>query len=82
MGSGFGILVQTRCLHVKGPVYVALFRPLSIAIAAVMGFIFLGDNFYIGRYVSVEYDQEKHITYLCTQCKYAWNLLRLYGYCT
>ncbi|XP_027076372.1 WAT1-related protein At5g40240-like [Coffea arabica] len=51
MGSGFGLLVHTRCLHVKGPVYVALFRPLSIAIAAVMGFIFLGDNFYIGSLI-------------------------------
>ncbi|CAA2982084.1 WAT1-related At5g40240-like [Olea europaea subsp. europaea] len=48
VGSGFGILVHTWGLHVKGPVYVALFRPLSIAIAAIMGVIFLGDNLYLG----------------------------------
>ncbi|XP_071914715.1 WAT1-related protein At5g40230 isoform X4 [Coffea arabica] len=48
MGSCFGVLVHTWGLHIKGPVYVALFKPLSIAIAAVMGFIFLGDDLYLG----------------------------------
>lgn len=48
IGSGFGVIVHTWGLHVKGPVYVALFRPLSIAIAAIMGVIFLGDNLYLG----------------------------------
>ncbi|KAL2523371.1 WAT1-related protein [Forsythia ovata] len=48
IGSAFGTLVHTWGLHVKGPVYVALFRPLSIAIAAIMGVIFLGDNLYLG----------------------------------
>lgn len=52
MGSSFGISVHTWGLHVKGPVYVALFRPLSIAIAAVMGVIFLGDALYLGRYMN------------------------------
>ncbi|XP_027177815.1 WAT1-related protein At5g40240-like [Coffea eugenioides] len=51
LNSGFGILVHTWGLHVKGPVYVALFRPLSIAIAAAMGFIFLGDNLYLGSLI-------------------------------
>ncbi|KAL2523370.1 WAT1-related protein [Forsythia ovata] len=51
MGSGFGILVHTWGLHVKGPVYVALFKPLSIAIAAFMGVIFLGDNLYLGSVI-------------------------------
>lgn len=32
----------------KGPVYVASFRPLSIVIAAVMGVIFLGESLYLG----------------------------------
>jgi drug/metabolite transporter (DMT)-like permease len=43
-----GIVVHTWGLRVKGPVYVASFRPLSIAIAAVMGVIFLGDCLYLG----------------------------------
>ncbi|KAM7508133.1 hypothetical protein LguiA_018586 [Lonicera macranthoides] len=51
VGSSFGISVHTWGLHVKGPVYVALFRPLSIAIAAVMGVIFLGDALYLGSVV-------------------------------
>ncbi|KAI8533745.1 hypothetical protein RHMOL_Rhmol10G0033300 [Rhododendron molle] len=43
-----GLVVHTWGLRLKGPVYVASFRPLSIAIAAVMGVIFLGDSLYLG----------------------------------
>ncbi|XP_058185535.1 WAT1-related protein At5g40230-like isoform X1 [Rhododendron vialii] len=43
-----GIVVHIWGLRVKGPVYVASFRPLSIAIAAVMGVIYLGDSLYLG----------------------------------
>ncbi|XP_010514523.1 PREDICTED: WAT1-related protein At3g28130 [Camelina sativa] len=35
----------------KGPVYLAIFRPLSILIAVIMGAIFLGDIFYLGSLV-------------------------------
>ncbi|KAG7626877.1 EamA domain [Arabidopsis thaliana x Arabidopsis arenosa] len=35
----------------KGPVYLAIFRPLSILIAVIMGAIFLGDSFYLGSLV-------------------------------
>lgn len=51
IGSGFGTVIHTWGLHVKGPVYVALFRPLSIAIAAILGVIFLGDNLYLGSII-------------------------------
>ncbi|XP_027075081.2 WAT1-related protein At5g40240-like isoform X3 [Coffea arabica] len=51
MGSGFGILIQTWGVHIKGPVYIASFMPLSIAIAAIMGFIFLGDDLYLGSVI-------------------------------
>jgi drug/metabolite transporter (DMT)-like permease len=37
----------------KGPVYLAIFRPLSILIAVIMGAIFLGDSFYLGRYMYI-----------------------------
>ncbi|PPS01500.1 hypothetical protein GOBAR_AA19152 [Gossypium barbadense] len=40
--------VQAWCIRRKGPVFVAMFKPLSIAIAAFLGFIFLGETLYIG----------------------------------
>lgn len=41
--------IHTWALHLRGPVYVAMFKPLSIAIAAAMGVIILGDTLYLGR---------------------------------
>ncbi|XP_040956960.1 WAT1-related protein At5g40230 isoform X3 [Gossypium hirsutum] len=43
--------VQAWCIRRKGPVFVASFKPLSIAIAAFLGFIFLGETLYIGSIV-------------------------------
>ncbi|KAM5581581.1 WAT1-related protein [Rosa sericea] len=40
--------VHTWTLRVKGPVYVTMFKPLSIAIAVVMGVTFLGDTLHLG----------------------------------
>jgi len=48
--SSFGTVAHTWGLHLKGPVYISIFRPLSIAIAAAMGVIFLGDALYLGGY--------------------------------
>ncbi|XP_030483785.2 WAT1-related protein At3g28050 [Cannabis sativa] len=48
-GSFLNNTVHTWALHLKGPVYVAMFKPLSIAIAAAMTFIFLGDSLHLGR---------------------------------
>lgn len=45
----FGVLAW--CIRRKGPVFVAMFKPLSIAIAAFLGFIFLGETVYIGSIV-------------------------------
>nr|GMD19562.1 WAT1-related protein At3g28050-like [Ipomoea batatas] len=39
------------CVRRKGPVFVALFHPLGIVIAAALGIIFLGDIFYVGSLV-------------------------------
>ncbi|KAL7609215.1 hypothetical protein Lser_V15G13158 [Lactuca serriola] len=36
------------CLKKKGPVFVAMFNPLSIVIASTMGVIFLGDSLHLG----------------------------------
>ena len=49
----FSSVVHTWGVRLKGPVYVAIFRPFSIAIAAVAGVIFLGDDLYVGRYIYI-----------------------------
>ncbi|XP_057463953.1 WAT1-related protein At5g40240-like isoform X2 [Actinidia eriantha] len=43
--------VQIWCLQEKGPVFVAMFSPLGIAIAVAMGVLFLGDHVYFGSVV-------------------------------
>lgn len=45
-GSSISILVHIWGQHLKGPVYISSFKPLSIAIAAASGVIFLGDDLY------------------------------------
>ncbi|KAL4568399.1 hypothetical protein LXL04_024010 [Taraxacum kok-saghyz] len=40
--------IVTWCLKKKGPVFVAMFSPLSIVIAITMGVTFLGDSLYLG----------------------------------
>ncbi|KAF8399293.1 hypothetical protein HHK36_015158 [Tetracentron sinense] len=38
-------------LRLKGPVYVAMFKPFTIVIAVVMGVMFLGDTLHLGSVV-------------------------------
>ncbi|XVE67975.1 hypothetical protein DITRI_Ditri09bG0031100 [Diplodiscus trichospermus] len=47
-GFSFSSVVHIWSVRLKGPVYVATFRPLSIVITAVMSFIFLGHELYLG----------------------------------
>ncbi|XVF60367.1 hypothetical protein PTKIN_Ptkin08bG0039500 [Pterospermum kingtungense] len=47
----FDSAVHIWGVRLKGPVYVASFRPLSIVIAAVMSAIFLGDDLYLGSVI-------------------------------
>ncbi|CAK9181142.1 unnamed protein product, partial [Ilex paraguariensis] len=47
----FATAMLTWSLRVKGAVYVALFAPMSIVTAAIMGVILLGDSLYIGSVV-------------------------------
>ncbi|KAK4603758.1 hypothetical protein RGQ29_012314 [Quercus rubra] len=49
-GSSISV-VLAWVLHLKGPVYVSIFKPLSIVIAAAMGVIFLGDALYLGSLI-------------------------------
>ncbi|XP_054804443.1 WAT1-related protein At4g15540-like [Prosopis cineraria] len=44
-------LIHMWGLHLKGPVYVSIFKPLSIAIAAAMSVIFLGDALHLGSVI-------------------------------
>ncbi|WVZ09065.1 hypothetical protein V8G54_022411 [Vigna mungo] len=49
--TGLSSLVHTWGIHLKGPVYVSIFKPLSIVVAAVSSDIFLGDALYFGTVV-------------------------------
>lgn len=50
-GSAFQVSVMFWCIRRKGPLFVAMFHPLGIVIAAALGIIFLGDTFYLGSLV-------------------------------
>ncbi|XP_062027480.1 WAT1-related protein At3g28050-like [Rosa rugosa] len=43
--------VQTWCIKKKGPVFVAMFKPLGIAIAALLSAIFLGEELHVGSLI-------------------------------
>ncbi|CAJ1782047.1 unnamed protein product [Sphenostylis stenocarpa] len=46
--TGLSSLVHTWGLHLKGPVYISIFKPLSIVVAAVCSVLFLGEALYFG----------------------------------
>ncbi|XP_039011695.1 WAT1-related protein At5g40240-like [Hibiscus syriacus] len=50
-GFSFNSCVHTWGVRLKGPVFVAIFRPTSIVIAAVMSGIFLGEAVYLGSVI-------------------------------
>nr|XP_023874329.1 WAT1-related protein At3g28050-like [Quercus suber] len=50
-GSFINNTVHAWALRVKGPLFVAMFKPLSIAIAVAMGVMFLSDTLYLGSLV-------------------------------
>ncbi|WCJ20930.1 nodulin MtN21 /EamA-like transporter family protein [Euphorbia peplus] len=47
-GSVFRIGIHTWCLEERGAVFVAMFKPLGIAIAQFLTFIFLGETLFLG----------------------------------
>ncbi|CAL0318371.1 unnamed protein product [Lupinus luteus] len=49
--TGLSSLVHTWGLHLKGPLYISIFKPLSIAIAATLSVVILGDALYLGTVV-------------------------------
>ncbi|EXC31165.1 Auxin-induced protein 5NG4 [Morus notabilis] len=50
-GNAVTYSLLTWCMHKKGPVFVVMFKPLEIAIAAFMSTIFLGDTLYTGSVI-------------------------------
>ncbi|XP_044502199.1 WAT1-related protein At4g15540-like isoform X2 [Mangifera indica] len=50
-GSVFRIAVHTWCLRKKGPIYVAMFKPLGMAAAVVLTVIFLGSTLFLGSVI-------------------------------
>uniref|UniRef100_A0A0D3C039 WAT1-related protein n=1 Tax=Brassica oleracea var. oleracea TaxID=109376 RepID=A0A0D3C039_BRAOL len=67
--SVFSVLTHTWGLHLKGPVYVSLFRPLSIAIAVAMGAIFLSDALHLGRLL----DELTNLDAACASYRFTGN---------
>ncbi|XP_050380027.1 WAT1-related protein At5g40240-like [Argentina anserina] len=49
--SALSTVVKTWSLNLKGPVYVSIFKPLSIVIAAASSVIFLGDDLFLGSVI-------------------------------
>ncbi|CAL5379172.1 unnamed protein product [Camellia sinensis] len=51
----FGIVLRynivTWCLYEKGPLYVAMFKPLGMVIAVIAGIVFLNDKLHLGSLI-------------------------------
>nr|GEV32739.1 WAT1-related protein At3g28050-like [Tanacetum cinerariifolium] len=50
-GTAIRSSVITWCLCKKGPVYVSMFKPISMVMAVIMGIMFLGDVLHIGSVI-------------------------------
>ncbi|XP_047339643.1 WAT1-related protein At5g40210-like [Impatiens glandulifera] len=51
VGSATQVSISMWCIHQRGPVFVAMFHPLGIIIAAMVDIIFLGDTIYTGSMI-------------------------------
>ncbi|PON75976.1 Plant-drug/metabolite exporter [Trema orientale] len=50
-GQVFIITMHTCCLPSKGPLYISIFKPISIVIAAAASVMFLGDALHLGSVI-------------------------------
>ncbi|KAE8689314.1 putative Auxin-induced protein 5NG4 [Hibiscus syriacus] len=50
-GSLFRIAIHTWCLQKKGPVFVAMFKPLGIPVSALLTITFLAEPLFLGRVI-------------------------------
>lgn len=46
---GIRYLLQTWCVQRAGPLFCAMFKPVGIIFTVIMGSIFLGEVFNLGR---------------------------------
>ncbi|XP_057759209.1 WAT1-related protein At3g28050-like [Arachis stenosperma] len=51
LGKFLSNAIYAWVMHIKGPVFVTAFKPLSIVISVAMGVMFLGDTLYIGSII-------------------------------
>ncbi|XP_048319052.1 WAT1-related protein At3g28050 isoform X3 [Ziziphus jujuba] len=51
IGNVFRYWILTWCLQRKGPVFVSIFKPLSLVLTDVIGVIFLGEALYLGSLI-------------------------------
>jgi drug/metabolite transporter (DMT)-like permease len=52
VASGIAFSVQIWCIDRGGPVFVAVYQPVQTIAVAVMASIILGEQFYLGGYIS------------------------------
>ncbi|PWA46417.1 nodulin MtN21 /EamA-like transporter family protein [Artemisia annua] len=48
ISSGIVLSLQTWCIQKGGPVFVAVFQPVQTVLVAIMAFVILHDQFYLG----------------------------------
>ena len=52
--SGANFFLQSWCISVKGPLYSAIFTPLSAVITTILSTLFLHEELHIGRYAQCD----------------------------
>lgn len=52
MASGIAFAVQIWCIDRGGPVFVAVYQPVQTLVVALMASVALGEEFYLGGYVT------------------------------
>ncbi|XP_060669745.1 WAT1-related protein At5g40240 isoform X11 [Ziziphus jujuba] len=61
IGNVFRYWILTWCLQRKGPVFVSIFKPLSLVLTDVIGVIFLGEALYLGRIIRGVYGLKREV---------------------
>ena len=52
VASGISFSVHIWCIDRGGPVFVVVYQPVQTIVVAVMASIILGEQFYLGGYIS------------------------------
>jgi len=81
-------VIHSWTVRHKGPLYLAIFKPLSILIAVVMSAVFLNDSLYLGWYVIthqlssliIHIYKQKHFQAFASFCSLIGGLLITLGF--